>query len=65
MTLLVAWQAEVTQGALQGLDFLLVGSLLAFGQLKSFKRLIQFFECFLQGLDDMVHVIDSLPNGRR
>jgi hypothetical protein len=53
---------EVTQGALEGFDFLLVGSLLAFGQLKSFENLVQVLERLLQGLCDLIYVINGLPN---
>ena len=56
---------QVVQAAAKRFDFLLVGVLLAFGQLQSFQHALHVVQCPAERLNDLGDLFDRLLNGRR
>lgn len=59
------WPMQLVQAAAKGFDLVLVGDLLAFGQLQRFQHLLHVVQCSAERLNNLVDVLDRLLNGRR
>ena len=62
--LYVTGSAELPEGALEALDFALIINFLALGEFQRFEDLFHFIERMFEFLDDAVHLLDSITNGR-
>ena len=54
---------QMPQAPAKGFDLLLVGGLLPLGQLQCLQHFLHFLQSPLEGLDDVVHLFDSLLDG--